>query len=110
MPAKVRRELTVLNKLGVHARPAVEFVRCARHFASTVEIVNRGQRFSAQEILGVLLAGLSVGTRFQLLAEGPDAELAVEALGALLHEFAANEKASAAQDHDYVSTSFGFAD
>lgn len=109
-PLSAEREFTVLNKLGVHARPAADFVRCARRFASKIEIVNRGQRFPGQEMLGVLLAGLSAGTRFQLLAEGPDAKLAVDTLGALLQQFADSEKSSSVQCHACQPTSFGFAD
>jgi len=70
---RVEQEFTILNHLGMHARPAAEFVRCARRFKSRIEILVRGKRFSAQRLLEVLLAGLHAGSRFQLVAEGPDA-------------------------------------
>jgi len=91
----------VLNHLGMHARPAAEFVRCARRFKSTIEILVRGKRFSAQRLLEVLLAGLHAGSRFQLVAEGPDARPALEALGSLLKQQAEAEKARAAEGDSF---------
>jgi phosphocarrier protein len=88
----VEREFKVLNKLGLHARPAAEFVRCAQHFESNIEIIARGKVYSAKRIVDVLLAGLSVGTPFRIVADGLDADLAVSNLGALLHQFAEIEQ------------------
>jgi len=94
---RVEQEFTILNHLGMHARPAAEFVRCARRFKSRIEILVRGKRFSAQRLLEVLLAGLHAGSRFQLVAEGPDARSALDTLGSLLRRQAEAEKALAAE-------------
>jgi phosphotransferase system HPr (HPr) family protein len=93
----VELELIVLNKLGFHARPAAQFVRHACRFSSRIEIVAHGKHFSAQRIMDVLLAKLSAGTPFQLVAEGPDAEAAVQALATLVRQFAEDEHSPAAQ-------------
>jgi phosphocarrier protein len=85
------RELTVLNKLGLHARPAAEFVRCVRTFKSTVTIRKGDEEFSASSILDVLTANLDCGSVMVVAAAGPDAELALEKLAALLHEFKLQE-------------------
>jgi len=83
----MRIEVTVLNKLGLHARPASEFVRCARTFKSTVVIKKNGETFSAASILDVLSANLDCGSSFALEAEGPDAETALQNLRQLLEDF-----------------------
>jgi phosphocarrier protein len=81
---RVARELQVLNHLGIHARPAVQFVRCAKQFRSSIWILARGCRFSAQSIVEVLLAGLGHGAKFVLEAEGSDAEESLRELELLL--------------------------
>ena len=80
-----------MNKLGLHARPAAEFVRCVRTFKSTIIIRKHGEQFSASSILDVLMANLECGTVITIAAEGPDAEAALERLGNLLHEFKLQE-------------------
>ena len=88
----MRIEVTVLNKLGLHARPASEFVRCARAFKSTIIIKKNDETFSAASILDVLSANLDCGSAFLLEAEGPDAEAALEHLKNLLAEFKTQEE------------------
>lgn len=84
-------EVTVVNKLGLHARPASEFVRCARSFKSTVVIKKNDETFSATSILDVLSANLDCGSTMLLEAEGPDAESALKRLTELLDEFRVQE-------------------
>jgi phosphocarrier protein len=85
-------EVKVVNKLGLHARPASEFVRCVRTFKSTISIKKNGETFSASSILDVLTANLDCGAVFVLEADGSDAETALERLARLLHEFLEQEK------------------
>ncbi|MES2569402.1 MAG: HPr family phosphocarrier protein [Verrucomicrobiota bacterium] len=87
----IEHELKVLNKEGIHARPAAAFVRCARGFQSEIEIVKSGAAFSAKSILSVLTANLNRDTRFTLRASGSDARSAVEQLGRLLEQFREEE-------------------
>lgn len=79
-----QKDVQVLNRLGLHARPACNFVRCARQFQSRIELHVRGQTYSAQQVIDVLLAGLNLGTTFRIVARGSDAEFAVETLSLFL--------------------------
>jgi len=84
----VRRELTVLNKLGLHARPAAEFVKQVRLFRSRVTIITAdGERRAADRLMELLLANLDCGSKFTFEAEGPDAAAAVDRVELLLREF-----------------------
>ena len=80
------REVTILNELGLHARPAAEFARRARAFRADVWIVKEGQRFSAASLIEILRANLDRGARAVLEARGRDAEAALERLARLLQE------------------------
>ncbi len=81
------RQVTILNELGLHARPAAEFARCARAFRSDVWIVKDGKRFSATSLIEILRANLDRGATAALEAKGRDAEAAVERLSRFLREF-----------------------
>jgi phosphocarrier protein HPr len=87
----MERELTILNKLGLHARPAAEFVRCARKFKSTILIRKDGSEYSAASILDILSANLDHGSTMIVVAEGPDANQALDQLAALLSNFQTQE-------------------
>jgi len=88
----MRREVQIVNELGLHARPAAEFVRCAMKFQSEI-VVRRGEdRFSAASILEVLSANLDCGAKVVLEAVGPDAEEALDELAKLLDDFRDEEK------------------
>jgi phosphotransferase system HPr (HPr) family protein len=82
-----RREVTILNELGLHARPAAEFARRARAFRSEVWLVRDGKRFSAASLIEILRANLDQGATATLEAKGRDAEAAVEKLARLLEQF-----------------------
>lgn len=88
----MERELKVLNKLGLHARPAAEFVRCARKFKSTIHILKNDEEYSAASILDVLSANLDCGSTMILRADGSDAGDALDQLSGLLHRFKQQEE------------------
>ena len=91
---KVNVELQVLNDLGLHARPATEFVRCALRFKGTSILLYKGeQSFVATSILEILSAELDHGTVFVLEADGPEAEAAIEAFAALMLKIRDDETA-----------------
>ena len=85
-------EVEILNSLGLHARPAAQFVKTARQFKSKISICRGSSVFSARSILDLLSADLGCGAKCVLEAEGPDADAALQRLQQLLVEFAAQEE------------------
>lgn len=82
------KETTVINKTGLHARPASDFVKCAKQFSSRITIANLSDPaedpVNAKSIVSVLSLGMGAGTNVQIAAAGDDEENAVLALCALI--------------------------
>jgi phosphocarrier protein HPr len=82
------KTVVVVNKKGLHARPASDFVTKAQGYKSTVTIrkteADNGQQIDAKSIMQVLAAGITAGTEIEVSAEGEDAREAVEDLVELL--------------------------
>ena len=74
------KEVTVQNKVGLHARPATFFIQKANEFKSVVSVEKEERRVNAKSLLGVLSLGIVGGTNITIKAEGVDEEAAVEAL------------------------------
>jgi phosphocarrier protein HPr len=83
----MRKEVEIVNKLGLHARPAALFVRCVVRFKSTITIWKGEENFSAASLLEVLTANLDCGARVILEAVGPDEQEALSELEELLLRF-----------------------
>lgn len=83
-PAPLSRELTILNKYGIHARPAALFVKTAGRFASEIMVEKDGAVVSAKSIMGLLTIEGSLGSVLKLTAAGPDAAEALDALQELI--------------------------
>lgn len=79
-----RRELDIINRLGLHARAAAKFVTCASSFASHVQVERLGRRVNGKSIMGVMMLAAACGTRIAIEIEGPDEEQAADALEALV--------------------------
>ena len=73
-----------MNRAGMHARPAAEFVKLAGGFAATVTIEKDGLEVNGKSIMGVLMLAAEQGSTLKLTASGEDAEAAVEALADLV--------------------------
>jgi len=86
-PTSARREVRIPNKLGLHARPAAQFVKRVRSFRSEIWLVKEGKRFAASSLIDVLRASLDCGATATLEAHGVDADDALEELEKLLAEF-----------------------
>ena len=74
----------VVNPAGVHARPAAMLVQLASRFTSEIQIGKDGLDVNAKSIMGVLLLAAECGSELKIVAEGPDAADAVEAIAALV--------------------------
>jgi len=82
----VERELTIRNKLGIHARPAALFVKTAGRFASDITVEKDGNRVSGKSIMGLMTLEGYQGSKLRIRAEGEDAEEAVQALEELVEK------------------------
>ena len=78
------REFTVASELGLHARPAGEFVRLAGRFSAEITVCGDGEWVSARSVLSLLSLAAGQGTCLKIRACGADAAEAVDALGRLL--------------------------
>jgi phosphotransferase system HPr (HPr) family protein len=92
-PVAAQRKVHITNKLGLHARPAAQFVKRARRFRSEIWVVKEGKRYSAASLIDILRANLDCGATATLEAQGVDAEEALEDLQKLLAEFHEQEAA-----------------
>lgn len=79
----ISREFEVLNKYGIHARPAALLVKAAGKFASDISIGRKGAEVSAKSIMGLLTIEGHQGARLMVHAVGEDAEEALLEIAAL---------------------------
>ena len=80
----MERTLTIVNKLGLHARAAAKLVTLASKFKSDIRVKKDAREVSGKSIMGVMMLAAAKGSRITLRAEGTDAEQALEALEALI--------------------------
>jgi len=81
----LEREITIINKLGLHARAAAKFVNVASKYASLIEIEKDGQRVNGKSIMGVMMLAASQGTTIKLLADGDDANESLDDIEQLIN-------------------------
>lgn len=77
----MRREtVTLVNKLGLHARAAASFVKTAGSFPCEINVAHNGRKVSGKSIMGVMSLGAAKGSVLELSADGPEEGEAVDAL------------------------------
>lgn len=79
-----RRELKLINRLGLHARAASKLVQTASSFDAQIWLEYEGRRVNAKSIMGVLLLAAPVGSKLVLEAEGDDEQDAADTIGRLV--------------------------
>ena len=79
------KETTVINQVGLHARPATFFIQKANEYKSSIWVEKDDRRVNAKSLLGVLSLGIVKGTAIKLIADGPDDEAAINALVELIN-------------------------
>lgn len=84
MTATSTRELTILNKLGIHARPAAQFVKTASAFLCEIRVEKDGEEVDGKSIMGLMMLAAGHGSVITVTAEGDDADQALAALEALV--------------------------
>lgn len=80
----IRRQVEIINKLGLHARAAAKFVTLATGFESEVQIALNDNQVNGKSIMGVMMLAASQGTKLEILVEGPDEHEAIEKLCELI--------------------------
>ena len=80
----IELEATIVNQLGLHARPAAQIVKVASTFKSEIEIEKDGTPVNGKSIMGVMMLAAECGSAIRVRASGPDEAAAVAALAALV--------------------------
>ena len=78
------RTVEIVNRAGMHARPAAELVKLAGRFASEIRLEKDGVEVNGKSIMGVLMLAAEQGSSLRISARGDDAEHAVSALSRLV--------------------------
>jgi phosphocarrier protein len=81
---KLQKEVTILNKLGLHARPAAMFVRVANRHRAEIWIEKDGEQVNGKSIMGLMMLAAGQGSRIVISAEGADAQNALSELELLV--------------------------
>ena len=82
--SKIIRDVVVLNKLGLHARPASLFVKTASRFVSDITVSKNGHVSDGKSVIGLLMLAAGQGIELNVTAHGEDAMEAVNALEKLI--------------------------
>lgn len=80
----IERQVQIVNKLGLHARPAAEIVKTAAKFQSNITLTRDDLEVNGKSIMGVMMLAAEFGSTITLRADGPDEDHAVEALATLV--------------------------
>jgi phosphocarrier protein len=78
------RTVQIVNKAGLHARPAAEIVKVAAKYSSDITVSRDELEVNGKSIMGVMMLAAECGSTLQLKAEGPDAKEALDALARLI--------------------------
>ena len=82
----LRREVEIVNKLGLHARASAKLTQLAAKFDSDVQVMRSGRKVNAKSIMGVMMLAAGKGSRVTIEIAGPDEAQAMEAICALIND------------------------
>jgi len=77
------KDVIVINRAGIHARPSALLVQTTKNFESNIYIEKGRDRINAKSIMGIITLGAAYGTELKIIAEGKDEQAAVEAVAKL---------------------------
>jgi phosphocarrier protein len=83
---KVEKEITIVNRLGLHARPAAMFVRIASRFRCEIWVEKEGEQINGKSIMGLMMLAAGQGSTLLIRCDGPDADKAMEELEELINQ------------------------
>src|SRR5215467_10846951 len=81
---KITRELIVINRLGIHARPAAMFVKTANRFDCDIFVEKDGEKVNGKSIMGLMMLAAGPGSKLTVSAHGQDAHQALTELETLI--------------------------
>ena len=81
---KIEKELAIVNRLGLHARPAAMFVRIASRHRAEIWVSKEGEEVNGKSIMGLMMLAAGQGSKLRIRCEGPDADKAIEELEELI--------------------------
>ena len=81
-----RKTITIINKLGLHARAAAKFVQTAAGFQSEINIICNHREVSGKSIMGIMMLAAGKGTEIEITTVGPDEEEAMQTLETLIND------------------------
>jgi phosphocarrier protein len=81
---KVEKDVTIVNRLGMHARPAAMFVRIASRFKCEVWVEKEGEQVNGKSIMGLMMLAAGQGSKLRIRCEGAEADKAMEELEQLI--------------------------
>ena len=81
---KIEKEISIINRLGLHARPAAMFVRVASRYRSEIWVAKEGEEVNGKSIMGLMMLAAGQGSKLRVRCEGPDADKAMEEIEALI--------------------------
>jgi phosphocarrier protein len=82
---KIEKEITIVNRLGLHARPAAMFVRISSRYRAEVWVSKEGEEVNGKSIMGLMMLAAGQGSKLRLRCEGADADKALAELEALIN-------------------------
>ena len=81
---KASKEVEIVNKLGLHARPCAKFVKLASTFRCEVWVAKDNDSINGKSIMGLMMLAAGIGSKLMITCEGTDAEEAIAALDRLI--------------------------
>ena len=81
---KAEKEVPIVNRLGMHARPAAMFVRTASRFQCEVWVEKEGEQINGKSIMGLMMLAAGQGSKLMIRCDGPDADSALAELEQLI--------------------------
>ena len=81
---RIEKEITIVNRLGMHARPAAMFVRIASRFRCEIWVEKEGEQINGKSIMGLMMLAAGQGSKLRIRCQGPDADKALEELEQLI--------------------------
>ena len=82
--SKITREITIQNRLGLHARPSAMFVKVCSRFKCEIWVEKDGEQVNGKSIMGLMMLAAGLGSKLRITCDGPDAEKALQEIEAVI--------------------------